>query len=94
VQEVYSDYSQYAPGRLLFHVLLEERFKQQHTEFDRLWGGEGYKWNYATHVRLIAELGVRPFPQQLKHLLKSTLRPFPGVTKSLGQFRNQILSTK
>jgi hypothetical protein len=89
-----SAYSQYAPGRLLFHFLLEESFKQKHTEFDLLWGGEDYKWNYATHVRLIAELGVRPFPQQLKHLLKSTLRSFPGVTKSLRQLRNQVLSTR
>lgn len=78
-------YSKYSPGRLLLHFLLEESFKQQHTEFDFLWGGEDYKWNYASHVRLIKDLGTPPLPKQMKSLVKDTLRPFPNVTKSLRQ---------
>lgn len=85
-------YSQYAPGRLLLHFLLEESFKQQHTEFDFLWGGEDYKWNYATHVRLIGDLGTRPFPRQVKRLVKNTLRPFPNLTRSVKRIRNTLLS--
>lgn len=88
-----SAYSQYAPGRLLLHSLLEDSFKQQHTEFDFLWGGEDYKWNYATHVRLIADLGSRPLSQELKRFAKKVLQPFPGVTTSLRQLRNKVRST-
>ncbi|MEB3293992.1 MAG: GNAT family N-acetyltransferase [Synechococcales bacterium] len=78
-----SAYSRYAPGRLLLHFLLEESFKQKHTEFDFLLGGEDYKWNYATHVRLISELGVPPLPQQIERTLISlggkALSPFPKL---------------
>lgn len=81
-----SAYSQYSPGRLLLHFLLRESFNQHHTEFDFLWGDEDYKWYYATHVRLIADLGARPFPKQLKNLLRTVLRPFPGVKNSLKRF--------
>jgi CelD/BcsL family acetyltransferase involved in cellulose biosynthesis len=86
-----STYSQYAPGRLLLHFLLEESFQQQHTEFDFLWGGEDYKWHYATHVRLITDLGTRPLPRQLNHLIKNALRSFPQVADSVKQLRNKVL---
>lgn len=76
-------YSRYAPGRLLLHRLLEESFRQKHQEFDFLLGGEDYKWNYATHVRLIVELGVPPLPERMQRSLISlggkALTPFPKL---------------
>jgi hypothetical protein len=83
--------TQYAPGRLLLHFLLQESFVQQHAEFDFLLGGEDYKWNYATHVRLVADLGTRPLPEQVKYWLKRALQPFPGLTRSLKQLRSKVL---
>ncbi len=50
-------YSVYAPGRLLMHMTMASSYQQGHKEFDFLLGGEAYKWNYATHSRLITELG-------------------------------------
>jgi hypothetical protein len=82
-------YSQYSPGRLLLHFLLEESYKRRHTEFDFLWGDEEYKWYYATHVRLIEEIGRRPLKRRLGHLLKSVLRPFPRATAALRQLRTK-----
>ncbi|MBW4419045.1 MAG: GNAT family N-acetyltransferase [Myxacorys californica WJT36-NPBG1] len=77
-------FASYSPGRLLLEMLLEESFKQGHTEFDFLIGGESYKWHYATHTRLIAELGSRPlslrasltaqsFKQSVKRSLKTLI---------------------
>jgi CelD/BcsL family acetyltransferase involved in cellulose biosynthesis len=84
-------YHQYSPGRLLFHQMLQESFQQQHTEFDLLWGGEDYKWHYATHVRLVADLGVRPLPRKLNHLVKTALGPFPQVSRSVKQIGSKML---
>lgn len=74
-------FASYSPGRLLLEMLLEESFKQGHTEFDFLIGGESYKWHYATHTRLIAELGSRPLSlrasltaQSLKQSVKRSLK--------------------
>lgn len=52
-----SDYHCYGPGRQLLHYLLKESFERGHREFDFLRGNEAYKWKYATHTRLIAEMG-------------------------------------
>ncbi|NDJ17015.1 GNAT family N-acetyltransferase [Myxacorys almedinensis] len=80
-----ANFSNYSPGRLLLEMLIEESFNQQHTEFDFMIGGESYKWHYATHSRLISELGSRPlslraslaarnFKHSVKRSLKSILR--------------------
>lgn len=91
-----ASFSQYAPGRLLLHTLLEESFNQQHKEFDFLVGGEDYKWNYATHVRLVAEIGVPPFPKKVKRfvirLLITALRPFPDAKRALKTLGNRFFS--
>lgn len=87
-------YAQYSPGRLLLHRMLQESFQQGHTEFDLLLGGEDYKWHYATHVRLISELGVRPLPRKLNHLVKTALRPFPAIDNSVKQLRNKVLRSR
>ncbi|MBW4540356.1 MAG: GNAT family N-acetyltransferase [Myxacorys chilensis ATA2-1-KO14] len=75
------NFSSCSPGRLLLEMLLEESFNREHTEFDFLIGGETYKWDYATHTRLIAELGSRPLSlrasltaQSLKQSVKRSLK--------------------
>lgn len=84
-------YSQYSPGRLLLHFLLEESFKQGHTEFDFLRGNEDYKWYYATHVRLIKDIGQRPFSKQLEYSMKSILYNFPNIKTALKKIYHKVL---
>lgn len=52
--------SAYAPGRLLLEHLLQASFDRSDTEFDFLVGNEPYKWQYATHTRLVGPLGPQP----------------------------------
>ena len=51
----------YAPGRLLFEDLLQCSYERGDRQFDFLIGDEPYKWEYATHTRLIAPLGHNPW---------------------------------
>ncbi len=69
-----SDYHCYAPGRQLLHYLLQESFERGHQEFDFLRGNEAYKWKYATHTRLIAELGQPDLSIRAKRQLKEVLK--------------------
>lgn len=86
-------YSQYSPGRLLLHFLLEQSFKLQHKEFDFLRGNQDYKWYYATHTRLIEDIGRRPLSRNLHHFLKKGLKKFPGVEMALKQLYNEVISS-
>ena len=93
-----NSYAASAPGRLLLLFILEESFKHNHEEFDFLIGNESYKWSYATHTRLIAEMGVPPIPVQMnrsmkaviKPIVSSSLKPFPGLKKSWDNVRHQL----
>lgn len=87
-----SAYSRYSPGRLLLHAMLEKSYQLQHKEFDFLRGGEEYKWYYATHVRLIQDIGQRPLSKQLVQFLKSTLAPYPRVTAALQHIRGKVFA--
>jgi CelD/BcsL family acetyltransferase involved in cellulose biosynthesis len=50
----------YAPGRLLLEHLVRSGYERGDTEFDFLVGNEPYKWQYATHTRLVGPLGPQP----------------------------------
>ena len=52
--------SAYAPGRLLLEHLLRAAYERGDTEVDFLVGNEPYKWQYATHTRLVGPLGPQP----------------------------------
>ncbi len=84
-------YSQYAPGKLLLLSLLEESFNRNHQEFDFLIGGESYKWDYATHVRLISDIGSRPLSAKINRFIeaqrRSILTHFPQLKGSLKNIR-------
>jgi hypothetical protein len=91
-------YAAYSPGRLMLELILEASFQQGHTEFDFLIGGEAYKWYYATHTRLIGDLGVPPLSVRLnwaaaaaketgKLIVRNSLKPFPGLLDSLKAMR-------
>ena len=85
------EYAGYAPGRLLLLFVMEESYKHNHKEFDFLIGNESYKWYYATHARLIGEIGTRPLSMRAKQALRTSLKsalmlavsPFPNLQPKL-----------
>jgi Acetyltransferase (GNAT) domain len=64
----------YAPGRLLLEHLLQTSFERGDTEFDFLVGNEPYKWQYATHTRLVGPLGPQPRLPEATRRLRRRLR--------------------
>ena len=87
-------YAQFSPGRLMLELIIEASFQHGHREFDFLIGGEAYKWHYATHTRLIGDLGEMPLSLRLsraaesaketgKSIVRRSLQPFPGLLESL-----------
>jgi Acetyltransferase (GNAT) domain len=84
-------YAEYSPGRLLMESVMEVSYQQGHKEFDFLIGGESYKWHYATHVRLVAEMGTPPLSltiaRSIETQLKKQLSRFPGTLEKLKAFK-------
>lgn len=71
-----SQYAAYSPGRLMMQSMMEYSYQDGHKEFDFLIGGEDYKWDYATHTRLIAEIGG--LNSSAKIWVKKQLSPLAG----------------
>ncbi len=62
--------SKFSPGRLLLEDMLKASHARGDVEFDFLIGDEAYKFQYATHNRVVGAVGTPP----LKQLLVSTAR--------------------
>ena len=81
----------HSPGMLLLGFLLEESYKRGDQEFDFLIGGESYKWKFATHARLIAEIGSPPLPQQLLRAIKQLAKPvFLSMVNRSPKLKSQL----
>jgi CelD/BcsL family acetyltransferase involved in cellulose biosynthesis len=85
-----TDYNPYSPGKILLESAIQCCRDQGYEELDFLIGGEDYKWDYATHARLIGEMGVRPLPVRLKQLARNGLRRFPSGFQALKDLRAQV----
>ena len=66
-------FRKHSPGMLLLSFLLEESFKQGYEEFNFLTGNESYKWNFATHTRLISEVGQKPLHSRIMATIINTV---------------------
>ncbi len=64
----------YSPGRLLLESLVELSRERGDREFDFLLGDEPYKWQYATHTRLVGPLGRPPLPILVKQRIRAGVR--------------------
>lgn len=53
-------WSKFSPGRLMLEELLKASFARGDVEFDFLIGDEAYKFQYATHNRVIGPVGTPP----------------------------------
>lgn len=57
--------SKYSAGHHLVSAMLEQSYKLNHREFDFSSGDEDYKMIYATHARLLGDIGRAPVTKQL-----------------------------
>lgn len=64
-------FQKYSAGHRLVMGLLEESFKRGHREFDFSEGAEDYKFVYATHGRLLGDIGRPPLGRRIVKLAKS-----------------------
>lgn len=66
-------FKKYSAGHQLLSFMLEESFRRGHREFDFSEGGEDYKLLYATHARLLGDIGRPPLTRSLKAFAKAAL---------------------
>lgn len=67
-------HAKFSPGRLLLEDLVEESHRRRLREFDFLIGDEAYKWQYATHNRMVGPLGSLPLALRLQRTAKRGLK--------------------
>ena len=88
-------HSRYSPGRLMLERILEESHRRGHAEFDFLIGDEPYKWQYATHQRVIGPLGEAPLSLRLereaKRRLKTALGHYPRLLELAVQLEKELV---
>jgi len=66
-------FKKYSAGHQLLSFMLEESFRRGHREFDFSEGGEDYKLLYATHARVLGDIGRPPLARSLKMFAKVAL---------------------
>ncbi|HEY1086770.1 MAG TPA: GNAT family N-acetyltransferase, partial [Archangium sp.] len=75
------EWSKFSPGRILLEDLMKASFERKDREFDFLIGAEGYKFMYATHNRVIGEVGMPPlkdlFVKKARREAKAVLEKYP-----------------
>jgi hypothetical protein len=67
-------FSKYSPGHRLLFSLLEESKNRGDREFDFAEGAEHYKFDYATHGRLLGEVGRPPLARMAVVTAKRALQ--------------------
>ena len=87
------EFGKFSPGRLLLESLIKASFERGDKEFDFLIGDEAYKWNYATHTRVIGSVGVPPLSlrieAELKSRAKQALRSMPWLLERWPQLKER-----
>lgn len=81
-------FKKFSAGHQLLAAMLEESFKRGHREFDFSEGAEDYKLLYATHTRLLGDLGRPPLLRAAKLFVKHRLLAnSPALLKKLREAR-------
>jgi hypothetical protein len=83
-------WSKFSVGRQLLYPMLKQSYDEKHNEFDFSIGGEGYKWPFATHARLIGPVGPRPIKQRIVNASKAVLTRLLG-DESVEKYRKKKL---
>jgi len=80
----------YSPGHRLLWNMLEQSCRLGHREFDFSEGGEDYKMMYATHGRLLGEIGRPPLARSATVLAKSVLaKASPALLRTVQRLKKQ-----
>ncbi|GAA0544945.1 CelD/BcsL family acetyltransferase involved in cellulose biosynthesis [Rhizomicrobium palustre] len=66
-------YKKYAAGHQLVGRMLEESYALGHREFDFSEGNEDYKLLYASHARLLGDIGRAPLKRRLVRFAKENI---------------------
>ncbi len=84
----------YSPGKILLHDLMERSQADGDRVFDFLIGGEAYKFQYATDVRIVQSAGTTPLALRLNRFvyrqLKEALQKSPELEAQLIRLRGAV----
>lgn len=80
------------PGVLLLELLISESFEHGHVAFDFLEGQEAYKFNYATHARVVGTVGTVPVvlsvARRARQRVGTEIRRRPAAANVLERLRS------
>ena len=86
--------SRYSPGKILLHDIMERSQAGGDRVFDFLIGGEAYKFQYATDVRIVRSAGNTPLALRLNRFLyrqlKEALQKSPELEAQLIRLRGVV----
>lgn len=86
----------YSPGKLLLEELMKASHAAGDLEFDFLIGEEAYKFQFATHNRVIGAVGQPPLEvvlrQEGRRQLKALLGRVPGAMDFARQVKRRLLA--
>jgi hypothetical protein len=68
-----------SPGRLLLEWVMQQSYERGDRRFDFLRGGSSYKWNYATHYRVVVEAGRPPLRRRARLARARAVRRYPRL---------------
>ncbi len=89
------EFRKYSVGHQLLNRMLEESFRLGHREFDFSDGGHDYKIMYATHGRLLGDVGRPPLKRAAVLLAKSSLSRFsPRLLAVVRDAKRAVSSTR
>jgi CelD/BcsL family acetyltransferase involved in cellulose biosynthesis len=84
-------FRKYSAGHQLIACMLEESFRLGHREFDFSDGGHDYKMMYATHARLLGEIGRPPPARAAVIVAKAALRRLsPGLLQAVQNAKRTV----
>ncbi len=89
-----AQFGKFSPGRLLLEELLAASYNRGDVEFDFLIGDEPYKFQYATHNRVIGPVGMAPLKDVLlkkaKEQAKALLEKSPRAMELARTLQKRI----
>ena len=92
------DFAKFSPGHQLLAHMLEDSYRAGHREFDFSEGAEDYKFVYATHARVLGDIGRPPLQRRLVSLAKQALHAASpellARVRGLRRGLRQILNSK
>ena len=85
------EFRKYSAGHQLLNCMLEESFRLGHREFDFSEGSHDYKMMYATHCRLLGDVGRPPLGRAAVGFAKDVLRQrSPALFRTIKEMKTTL----